>query len=251
MQLETEVRSDLFKKFVKTRAFETNGSTFNKPLPLYISAISQLDQYNSMQHNQCNIILLAHMQNLRGLFSRDILCRLTVQRFCFPGQCNINQRKNAYTIKEVEINGLYFLVKMYKMVEGRANTHLSVEKAVEDGHHQTLSQHQVQHQVQHLVKIHLNSIINHDIKQDEDKDKIYEKYLEGSEGEVEEYFINFCDGLTKKDHVVDPKEGDEQQGGFGQTPGRTDETTLTKSFNHTLCHIKNLSQFGRIQVSSD
>lgn len=43
-------------------------------------------------------------------------------------------------------------------------------------------------------------------------------YLEGSESQVEEYFINFSDGLIEKDHVVDPEQRDEQQRGFGQPP---------------------------------
>lgn len=70
------------------------------------------------------------------------------------------------------------------------------------------------------------------------------RYLEGSEGEVEEYFIYFCNGLTKKDHIVDSKERDEQQGGFGQPPGRTDKNTLTEGFNHTLGSLFQLAHSG-------
>lgn len=46
--------------------------------------------------------------------------------------------------------------------------------------------------------------------------------LKGSEGQVKEYFIIFCDGFTERDedHVVDPKQGDQQQSGLGQPPER-------------------------------
>lgn len=42
-------------------------------------------------------------------------------------------------------------------------------------------------------------------------------HLKGAEGQVKEYFIILGDGLTEthKDHVVDPKQRDEQQGGLG------------------------------------
>lgn len=48
------------------------------------------------------------------------------------------------------------------------------------------------------------------------------QHLKGSEGQVEEDFIVFCDGFAErdKDHVVDPKQGDQQESGFGQPPER-------------------------------
>lgn len=47
-------------------------------------------------------------------------------------------------------------------------------------------------------------------------------HLKGSEGQVKEYSIIFCDGFTERDedHVVDSKQRDQQQSGFGQPPER-------------------------------
>lgn len=46
------------------------------------------------------------------------------------------------------------------------------------------------------------------------------KHLKGSEGQVKEYFIILCDGFTERneDHIVDAKQRDQQQSGFGQPP---------------------------------
>lgn len=51
-------------------------------------------------------------------------------------------------------------------------------------------------------------------------------HLKGSEGQVKEDLIIFSDGLTEthKDHVVDPKQRDEQQGGLGQPPDTETQT---------------------------
>lgn len=54
-------------------------------------------------------------------------------------------------------------------------------------------------------------------------------HLKGTEGQVKEYFIIFCDGFTERDedHVVDSKQRDQQQSGFGQPPERK---TVMKSY---------------------
>lgn len=45
-------------------------------------------------------------------------------------------------------------------------------------------------------------------------------YLKGSDGQVKKDLVNFSYGFTgrDKDHVVDPKQRDQQESGFGQTP---------------------------------
>lgn len=60
------------------------------------------------------------------------------------------------------------------------------------------------------MKIYSNPINNNDFKHDKVKNKKLQKYLEGSEGQVEDNFINFSNGLAEEDHIVDPKERDEQ-----------------------------------------
>ena len=47
-------------------------------------------------------------------------------------------------------------------------------------------------------------------------------HLKGSECQVEEYLIILCDGSAERneDNVVDPKQRDQQQGGFSQSPER-------------------------------
>lgn len=54
-------------------------------------------------------------------------------------------------------------------------------------------------------------------------------HLKGSEGQVKEYFIIFCDGFTEwdEDHVVDPEQGDQQQSGLGQPPERNSNEEFT------------------------
>ena len=48
------------------------------------------------------------------------------------------------------------------------------------------------------------------------------QHLKGPEGQVEEYFIILCDGLTERneDHIVDAEQRDQQEGGFGQPSER-------------------------------
>lgn len=46
------------------------------------------------------------------------------------------------------------------------------------------------------------------------------RHLKGSEGQVKEYFIIFCDGFTgrNENNIMDPKQRDQQESGFGQPP---------------------------------
>lgn len=47
------------------------------------------------------------------------------------------------------------------------------------------------------------------------------RHLKGSEGQVKEYFIILGDGLAEgnKNHIMDPEQRNQQQGGFSQPPG--------------------------------
>lgn len=51
---------------------------------------------------------------------------------------------------------------------------------------------------------------------------VEDEHLKGSEGQVKEYFIIFCDGFGERDedHIVDPEQRDQQQSGLGQPPER-------------------------------
>lgn len=63
------------------------------------------------------------------------------------------------------------------------------------------------------------------------------QHLKRSEGQVEKYFIIFCDGFAERheDHVVDPEQRDQQQSGFGQSPER--KTQISQQF-HDPCDFR-------------
>lgn len=62
------------------------------------------------------------------------------------------------------------------------------------------------------------------------------QHLKRSKGKVKKYFIIFCDGFTEshEDHIVDAKQRNQQECGFGQPPER--ETVI---YNYFMIQFKN------------
>lgn len=53
-------------------------------------------------------------------------------------------------------------------------------------------------------------------------------HLKRSKSQVKNDFIIFCDGFAERDedHVVNPKQRDEQESGFSQPPGEEHKGTI-------------------------
>jgi len=108
---------------------------------------------------------------------------------------------------------------LFELQRFSIRTYLTVQEAVENGHGQTLKETNNSCESQNQ-KMSVKKCFQSCIREGSIEELL--SHLKGSKGKIKKYFIIFCNGLAErdKDHIVDPKQGDQQECGFRQPPVR-------------------------------